>query len=86
MVSEANSVTPSPAPIVQGKVITPAAKVQDGSSSGSNLPPRGNFTAAAAETGASAGSRSVDAGDSRSVAAFLNKFLNDSGLLIDGLA
>ena len=78
MVSEANSVPPSQAPIVQGSVITPAAKIQDGS--GSNLPPRGNSTAAAAVSGAIAGSRGVDAGDSRSVAAFLNKFLNDSGL------
>jgi hypothetical protein len=83
MVSETNSLPPSLAPIVQGSAISPTAKVSG--LSGSNLPPGGNSAATSAVgsssiTGTTATTPVTDANDANSLVAFLNKFLNDSGL------
>jgi hypothetical protein len=78
MVSEANSVTPSLAPLVQVGAVSPAPKVQPGS--GSNLPPGGNSQHAQAAPSAAAAQQNVDASDPQSLVAFLNKYLNESGL------
>jgi hypothetical protein len=83
MVSETNSLPPSLAPIGQGSAISPAAKVSG--LDGSNLPPGGNSAAtsvagAATVTRTTASTPVPDAYDANSLVAFLNKFLNDSGL------
>jgi len=84
MVSEASSVIPSLAPIVQAAAPAPVVKVQDGS--GGGLPPRGNAqqaSAAASPRATASGGpvqQNVDASDPQSIVAFLNKYLNDSGL------
>jgi hypothetical protein len=86
MVSEATSVTPSLATIVPAVAPSPVAKVQAGGGSGSSLPAGGNPQQAAAAPSAPATSSagaaqpSVDAADPQSIVAFLNKYLNDSGL------
>jgi len=78
MVSEISSLTPSLVPIVQGSAVAPAAKVQEGG--GSKLPPSGKSAAATASAPAVATAPVNNANEPNALVAFLNKFLNDSGL------